>query len=430
VVPAIRHNFLPFRGVLKRNLRLGQPKETTGVAGTGLDHPKAPTRTAGSLSASERIVIRGRSLASAQLGMPESSNPAASSRRAFLMHAAHELESLFRDICSKYSSFSHVTFNVTVQPSIDQGRASSQPADGVDDIVGLLVLDSDEQWNEIQRAIADSLSIISAVSAVTDDIAPTSIERRRGVCVIPPQVKSPGWDDRGDLPKMFALVVETNPGAGARNVGDSRSAPAERSSDPKPGMTIAITHSPQTGSSSSGRADSGRSITLLLSGGGYRATLFHIGLLRFFYEHSLVPGGPSLLTLVNRVVGVSGGSITAAHLALHYGRYCADSSRQPRITPPISQANDRTMIKYARLSAIANSGPDSALAALSCVSCSAAQGRDSLLALFYFPNPRRTVDRGASILLSTGMLQGANGATCRGNLSGAVAAFYEAAIAG
>ena len=50
-------------------------------------------------------------------------------------------------------------------------------------------------------------------------------------------------------------------------------------------------------------------IALTLSGGGFRATLFHLGVVRFLYE-------AKLLDKVTDICSVSGGSILAAHLAL------------------------------------------------------------------------------------------------------------------
>ncbi len=63
-------------------------------------------------------------------------------------------------------------------------------------------------------------------------------------------------------------------------------------------------------------------IHLLLSGGGYRATLFHLGVLRYLFEHRLAEGQskPALASVTN-VVGVSGGSITAGHFVAHFERY-------------------------------------------------------------------------------------------------------------
>ena len=65
-------------------------------------------------------------------------------------------------------------------------------------------------------------------------------------------------------------------------------------------------------------------IHLLLSGGGYRATLFHLGMLRQLYEQSPSSSSDSLLHNVKRVIGVSGGSIIAADFALRRDEYCAN----------------------------------------------------------------------------------------------------------
>jgi predicted acylesterase/phospholipase RssA len=53
---------------------------------------------------------------------------------------------------------------------------------------------------------------------------------------------------------------------------------------------------------------------LALSGGGFRATLFHLGMIRFLRD-------AELLQKVELIVSVSGGSILAAHLALNWDRY-------------------------------------------------------------------------------------------------------------
>ncbi len=53
---------------------------------------------------------------------------------------------------------------------------------------------------------------------------------------------------------------------------------------------------------------------LALSGGGLRATLFHLGVVRFLRD-------AGLLREVTHIVSVSGGSILGAHLALNWGRY-------------------------------------------------------------------------------------------------------------
>jgi predicted acylesterase/phospholipase RssA len=53
---------------------------------------------------------------------------------------------------------------------------------------------------------------------------------------------------------------------------------------------------------------------LALSGGGLRATLFHLGLIRMLRDGDL-------LKQVSHIVAISGGSILAAHMALNWGKY-------------------------------------------------------------------------------------------------------------
>src|SRR4051812_36729845 len=53
---------------------------------------------------------------------------------------------------------------------------------------------------------------------------------------------------------------------------------------------------------------------LALSGGGFRASLYHLGLIRFLREAGILPQ-------VTHITSVSGGSIFAAHLVLHWDRY-------------------------------------------------------------------------------------------------------------
>ena len=55
-------------------------------------------------------------------------------------------------------------------------------------------------------------------------------------------------------------------------------------------------------------------IGLALSGGGFRATLFHLGMIRFLREANILPN-------VTHITSVSGGSILAAHLVLNWQRY-------------------------------------------------------------------------------------------------------------
>jgi predicted acylesterase/phospholipase RssA len=57
-----------------------------------------------------------------------------------------------------------------------------------------------------------------------------------------------------------------------------------------------------------------RRIGLALSGGGFRASLYHLGLVRFLRDAGILPH-------VTHITSVSGGSILAAHMVLHWDRY-------------------------------------------------------------------------------------------------------------
>jgi NTE family protein len=82
-------------------------------------------------------------------------------------------------------------------------------------------------------------------------------------------------------------------------------------------------------------------IGLCLSGGGYRAMLFHVGALWRLYE-------TGLLTKVNRISSVSGGSITAGLLGLKWSRLPADpTAGRPsfvrEVVDPIRGLADQTL---------------------------------------------------------------------------------------
>src|SRR5262245_24538819 len=62
-----------------------------------------------------------------------------------------------------------------------------------------------------------------------------------------------------------------------------------------------------------------KKIGLALSGGGFRASLYHLGLIRFLRDAGILPQ-------VTHITSVSGGSIIAAHLALNWGRYTGSAS--------------------------------------------------------------------------------------------------------
>lgn len=58
-----------------------------------------------------------------------------------------------------------------------------------------------------------------------------------------------------------------------------------------------------------------RQIGLALSDGGFRATLYHLSVIRLLRD-------ADLLRQVSHVTSVSGGSVIGAHLALNWDRYC------------------------------------------------------------------------------------------------------------
>ena len=60
---------------------------------------------------------------------------------------------------------------------------------------------------------------------------------------------------------------------------------------------------------------------LALSGGGFRASLYHLGVIRFLRD-------AGLLSQVTHITSVSGGSVIGAHLALNWKRYCDGSDEE------------------------------------------------------------------------------------------------------
>jgi NTE family protein len=85
----------------------------------------------------------------------------------------------------------------------------------------------------------------------------------------------------------------------------------------------------------------GAGTALCLSGGGYRAMLFHLGVLWRLYEARLLQG-------VHRISSVSGGSITAGVLALKWRQLSFEPERMmsdfvPMVVSPIRALADETI---------------------------------------------------------------------------------------
>lgn len=95
-------------------------------------------------------------------------------------------------------------------------------------------------------------------------------------------------------------------------------------------------------------------MALCLSGGGYRAMLFHVGSLWRLYEARLLQG-------VQRVSSVSGGSITAAVLGLKWRRLSFDPALLrddfvAEVVAPVRALGEETIDKDAIISGIALPG--------------------------------------------------------------------------
>ena len=71
-------------------------------------------------------------------------------------------------------------------------------------------------------------------------------------------------------------------------------------------------------------------IGLALSGGGFRATLFHLGVVRLLNE-------TGQLSQVKRIGAVSGGSILAAHLVLHWEQYVGSKKDFDKVAQELIQ---------------------------------------------------------------------------------------------
>ena len=71
-----------------------------------------------------------------------------------------------------------------------------------------------------------------------------------------------------------------------------------------------------------------QNLGLALSGGGFRATLYHLGVIRFLRDAGALPH-------VTDIASVSGGSILAAHLVLNWDRYNGDDDEFAEVASEI-----------------------------------------------------------------------------------------------
>src|SRR5262245_50687139 len=98
---------------------------------------------------------------------------------------------------------------------------------------------------------------------------------------------------------------------------------------------------PNTGSDHDDPRTPEKGIALCLSGGGYRAMLFHVGALWRLYEAEILPK-------LDRISSVSGGSITAGLLGLRWNQLSFKPANVredfvPLVVKPIRELADTTI---------------------------------------------------------------------------------------
>ena len=64
---------------------------------------------------------------------------------------------------------------------------------------------------------------------------------------------------------------------------------------------------------------------LALSGGGFRASLYHLGVIRYLRDAGIIQN-------VSQITSVSGGSVLAAHLVLNWDRYCGSDDEFQQVS--------------------------------------------------------------------------------------------------
>ena len=79
---------------------------------------------------------------------------------------------------------------------------------------------------------------------------------------------------------------------------------------------------------------------LAFSGDGFRASLYHLGLVRFLRD-------AGILSQVTHITSVSGGSILAAHLVLNWERYNGSSAEFDLAAPEILNPSRDTALDRA-----------------------------------------------------------------------------------
>lgn len=92
-----------------------------------------------------------------------------------------------------------------------------------------------------------------------------------------------------------------------------------------------------------------KDIAICLSGGGLRATYFHLGVIEALRE-SKDAAGDSVLKSIKEIYAVSGGAITAAHLVKNWDKYTSEDTKTYESAKnellQLSQRNIRTRVLH------------------------------------------------------------------------------------
>jgi len=149
--------------------------------------------------------------------MPSDLSLAYEARRPLLEHVAHALEGEVRESLSTPRVARRIAFRVA---SADEFLASAQHAresracndplvEIEDQIAGRVQVLSPTDVADVERRLQKAVTVVQAAWQEAEEGDETEYPLRRLTCLVPPQVKPPGWDGRDDVPKTFDLTILT-----------------------------------------------------------------------------------------------------------------------------------------------------------------------------------------------------------------------------
>ena len=141
------------------------------------------------------------------------------SRRSLLDHVAHSLECEVREYLSLMNGVGHITFSVRSTVSfIEAARVREAAGDASDPLVeledqisGNVAVATEQNLVDIEKRLKQVLSAVEGNWRETTRSTNGGLPIRCLICVIPPQVKPPGWDSRDDVPKTFEIRLNISP---------------------------------------------------------------------------------------------------------------------------------------------------------------------------------------------------------------------------